>query len=654
MIVFGFEFGGRWEPGIDLAARSVLLLAAAWVTTWLMRRRSAAGRHIVWSLAIMGILVIPIAKPVLPAWRVLPVFQSLAGVSSPSSDSFDHHSSVVESGENRASVQTAAAHVNAGDLEETEEYHCDTSSAAGTPQMAESFDFWGPIRLLVQVGWLAGAGSFCLPTLFGLLRVRELRRSSYAAPEPLRSEIRRLVATLRLVRRVEVLLSEQCEMPMTWGIFSPVILLPARAVNWSGERSRMVLLHELAHVQRWDCLTQLLGQAARALYWFNPLAWVALQRLRVEQECACDDFVLNKGTCAADYAAELLFVSARLPEATWDQAVSLAMSRTTRLEQRLNAILDSNCDRRPLLTYRIALTLGCMFALAAGIAVIQPQRALAEQPLVTQVAFVDQPIPVPEKPARPANEETAPAAKTELGFDNGDFEDEPRAGGIPPAWFPAHLKETKAFVKMALEPDGHTGKRSASISIDKTHPLQPVAYNWLARPHGWKAGQALEISGWFKTENVIATPVLVAQCCTNDNKFLAFASSADKYNITGTKDWTRVSTLVFVPPGTELLLVRAALATPANAGAKVYFDDFAIVETPEAEAKAATRKMSSVEQSLEPIAIRVKMADVPLLLQDFRINRPTTRNAEYSLGSVDSNGVHVEPVHGLPLSQVFP
>src|SRR4029077_13029222 len=95
-------------------------------------------------------------------------------------------------------------------------------------------------------------------------------------------------------------------MPMTWGLWRTRLLLPEQSNSWPTEQRRAVLLHELSHVRRCDCLTQFLAQIGCALYWFNPLVWIAWRRMQVERERACDDLVLNAGAKASSYAQHLL------------------------------------------------------------------------------------------------------------------------------------------------------------------------------------------------------------------------------------------------------------------------------------------------------------------------------------------------------------
>jgi hypothetical protein len=86
-------------------------------------------------------------------------------------------------------------------------------------------------------------------------------------------------------------------------------VLPASADEWGDDRRRAVLLHELAHVARRDCLVQRIAACACAFYWPHPGVWWAARRLRTERELACDDRVLASGAAARDYAGHLLDIA---------------------------------------------------------------------------------------------------------------------------------------------------------------------------------------------------------------------------------------------------------------------------------------------------------------------------------------------------------
>ena len=94
-----------------------------------------------------------------------------------------------------------------------------------------------------------------------------------------------------------------------------------------------------------------------ALYWFNPLAWIAARHVRTERERACDDLVLAAGTHGPDYADQLLDI-ARVMRAGRFPAVlagaSLAMAHRSQLEGRLMAILDPTVPRADVTRLRTA------------------------------------------------------------------------------------------------------------------------------------------------------------------------------------------------------------------------------------------------------------------------------------------------------------
>ena len=92
-----------------------------------------------------------------------------------------------------------------------------------------------------------------------------------------------------------LLQSDHPALLVTWGLVWPKVILPRAAREWSRDRVRIVLCHELAHIRRGDWILQIAAQLVRCVYWFNPLVWMACARLRLESEQACDDRVLNLG-----------------------------------------------------------------------------------------------------------------------------------------------------------------------------------------------------------------------------------------------------------------------------------------------------------------------------------------------------------------------
>ncbi|WP_449427940.1 M56 family metallopeptidase [Rhodanobacter umsongensis] len=74
-----------------------------------------------------------------------------------------------------------------------------------------------------------------------------------------------------------------------------LVLLPADFFErFDADERRLVLQHEFTHLRRGDALWSLLAELAMALLWFHPLAWLALPRLRLDQELACDEHVLRQ------------------------------------------------------------------------------------------------------------------------------------------------------------------------------------------------------------------------------------------------------------------------------------------------------------------------------------------------------------------------
>jgi len=320
--------------------KATLILLLAWCISRMLRKRSAAERHLLWVAAIAAASLLPVLSLVVPAWRpavagriaaVLPGLSSLT----PSP---------------RTNI-TGSAVVHAVGIE------------AGNG-----------VELLLYTFWIGGALVTLILLVPGALALRRVVSQARPISDPdwirTASELQQ---SLGLKQDIALLRCAHGALPLTWGIVRPQVLLPADADEWTEDRRFSVLAHELAHIRRRDWLFQILAEVACALFWFHPLFWVARNRLHLESERACDDAVLNLGVARPDYAAHLLDIARSLKRR--GPAWSLAMAGQLHLESRLLAILSSETNRtaaRRRAVLLIALPLLCVVVPIAAVRAPEP------------------------------------------------------------------------------------------------------------------------------------------------------------------------------------------------------------------------------------------------------------------------------------------
>lgn len=346
------------EPML-LLVKATLLLAVASGTTLLLRRRDAAARHLVWTLTLVMLLVMPVAAFTIPDWRI-PVLTMPAEAGSD-----------VQPGGFRSTSLVPAPNVAEP-----------TTEASGAVAGSNDESVWPRVvtrRGLVLI-WALGAAAVLAWLVVGRVALRAVQRRSPPLTGTAWEEARRDAAWLLEVRRpVRLYRSRSATMPVTWGVLRPVVLLPEEAETWTADRRRIVLLHELSHVARWDCLTQLLAGVACALYWFHPGVWYAARRMRVEREHACDDLVLSAGTPAPDYATHLLQLAQRYRAVFPAPMVALHMARPKQLEGRLLTVLSGPSGRRPPTRRRVAVAAAATALLTLPLSALQPAASRSPQ-----------------------------------------------------------------------------------------------------------------------------------------------------------------------------------------------------------------------------------------------------------------------------------
>jgi len=327
---------------VGVSLKSAAILAAAWLLTFLLRGRSAAARHLVWTAAAAAILTLPLLSIALPSWHIA-VPQSFA----PANLGLVYRV-FVTAGEQAAPVRAGAAEIAAA-----------SSATHPAPHPVD----W---RAWITALWAFGAAMLLLQMATAWLRLSRMRAKARTWRDD--GDCFAQAYTLGIDGRVELLEGAPGSMPMAAGILRPAIFLPADAVDWTEERRRIVLLHELAHVRRGDVGAHMLARAALALNWWNPLAWLAWREFLKECERAADDLVLAAGARPSDYASHLLEVARSMQSPAGTGAAALAMARRAELEGRLLAILDSRVRRQ---------TVGRLAPIAAALAAVLIAAPLA-------------------------------------------------------------------------------------------------------------------------------------------------------------------------------------------------------------------------------------------------------------------------------------
>ena len=347
---------------LDATVKGSLVLVLAGAAAFILRNRSAATRHLVWCSAMVGLILLPTASLTLPGWRVLPDWLDARRVltvhapreaeadgsptSLPAADSDDQPPVVVLSRKQSPDITVLRPVPEPANTLLAGDFPSDRTNSKHTA--------WA---WLVPV-WAAGTFLLLLRLLLGQLSLWRLsRRANPIEAGPLADALKRLRLESGMQRNIVLLGSGERSVPMTWGIWRPKLLLPDEAFNWPADRCRAVLLHELAHIRRWDCLTHWIAQVACVVYWFHPLVWAAARQLKIEREKTCDDLVLNSGVPASQYAEHLLHVVAHcdgnLPVVS---SCAVCMAQSTKLEGRLRAILAEGRSRWTPTRKVVALT----------------------------------------------------------------------------------------------------------------------------------------------------------------------------------------------------------------------------------------------------------------------------------------------------------
>src|SRR5215831_14842716 len=195
-----------------------------------------------------------------------------------------------------------------------------TAASGATPwvRAARSLDAF---PWLVEA-WLVGVALLSLRSAGGVVLLeRERRRKSAVVADRILEVCHALQDQLGINRVIEYCESAFLEAPAVIGWFRPIVLLPVSVLTGlSDEQLRMVIAHELAHIQRLDAFVNVFQVCAETLLFYHPAVWWLNKRIRAERELCCDEIAVTVCGDAVEYARALTMME------EWRSAPALAMA----------------------------------------------------------------------------------------------------------------------------------------------------------------------------------------------------------------------------------------------------------------------------------------------------------------------------------------
>ncbi|HTS34322.1 MAG TPA: M56 family metallopeptidase [Candidatus Solibacter sp.] len=204
----------------------------------------------------------------------------------------------------------------------------------------------GSWAVYALAAWAAVAVWGLVRVGIGFWHVHALRRRCQPVDAEVLEPLVRVTLDKNACRGLVLCVSDEVQVPTAIGLVKPAVVLPQWVMKeLSGAELNQILLHELAHLRRFDDWTNLAQKIVKALFFFHPAVWWIERKISLEREMACDDAVLEETENPRAYAECL----AHLAEKTFIQrSIALAQAALGKMRQtslRVAQILNRNRDR---------------------------------------------------------------------------------------------------------------------------------------------------------------------------------------------------------------------------------------------------------------------------------------------------------------------
>jgi TonB family protein len=323
---------------VSLTLQLALIVAAGVILARVFGLRAPAVMLRYWQVLLVACLLLPLGQP----WK-----QSLPPLV-----------------ETSAAVETADSEVTSKALVEVE---------PKAPSWSAEF------LILAVIG--TGIVLRALWLIVGAWRLRCLRRTATCLTPPPPSFI---TARERIGTRAEICVSNRITGPITFGLFRPVVIVPAGFASLPAHVQEAIAHHELLHVSRRDWLSEVIEEMVRTVFWFHPAVWWLISRIQLTREQVVDRATIHLTESRERYVDALVVVA--LSKSPVALVPAPLFMRKSLLKQRVAQILqETNMTTRRLIASlsacAAALALVTMFAIRSFPLEAQGQPSISAEPI---------------------------------------------------------------------------------------------------------------------------------------------------------------------------------------------------------------------------------------------------------------------------------
>lgn len=373
---------------VQSAAISTVLLFVGYLVAISCRQPADRLRVLQWTLGVSLFAIIVVALPAnwkiaIPVSSILPTPHSQPVTELPQGAAFATKYSG-RAGDPHSGIRVPQPIRQANDLQPpvtsglpAQAEHA--SSASAIPTIPErAIDWASAVKFGLVILYVAGVMLCLIRWAIAYVRLYRLQQTSQNVPDGVRQQFGCLAQ--ELAERVRLRMSDRVVTPVTWGLRSPLIMLPQSVVSEKNSWTmRYFLAHELAHVRRRDSWTWQLALCLHVFLFYHPLYWLLRRMLLVSMDRLADAEAAGEGETPLDYAAFLVRL-ARYRQLPIPQLTLGVADKHSQLRQRVEYLVNAPgatamfCSTRKSLAIAVA-------ALAIGLissAIRLEERATAD------------------------------------------------------------------------------------------------------------------------------------------------------------------------------------------------------------------------------------------------------------------------------------